>query len=488
MHRRIAAPGRLRRRLAVSFALVAGIATAALAIGTYVFVRETRLQDSLDRSERQARLNISFAALNLPREPTIEQLDRLLGSYDGGGFQTRAVRDGRDLAATTPSVAGVILPEDLRGLVAEGQIAFRRLPVSDEPHLVIGGPIPGSGVELYFFFSELELARNLRALAVILATGWAVVALVAAGTGLLLARRALEPVAQASRAARAVAEGLLDTRLPVEQRDEFGAWAASFNEMAEALEAKIAALSDAQERERRFTSDVSHELRTPLAALVSEASLLHEQLDAMPEDARRPAELLVRDVARLRRLVEDLMEISRLDAGREAVRLEPVDLPALVSAALRARGWEDRVRLETEAVEVLCDNRRLERIITNLVGNALEHGRDDVRVRVGQEGLRPFVEVSDRGSGIGSDHLSHLFDRFYKADPARTGPGSGLGLAIALENARLLEGDIEVWSEPGQGSRFTLRLPAVTESLPAREGHVSPGAQDEGVHSERRNL
>jgi two-component system sensor histidine kinase MtrB len=278
--------------------------------------------------------------------------------------------------------------------------------------------------------------------------------------GTLLARRILAPVGRASQAAHSLAEGLLETRLPVESRDEFGAWAASFNEMAEALEAKIRALSEAQARERRFTSDVSHELRTPLTALVAEASLLAERLDEMPPDARRPAELLVADVARLRDLVEDLMEISRLDAGEARVQEERVDLHSLVQAAVRSRGWDDRVRVDGDDVVLHSDHRRLERIASNLIGNALEHGGREVSARVGSDGVGAYLEVTDKGPGIAPDRLPHVFDRFYKADTARSGPGSGLGLAIALENARLLGGDIEVWSEVGRGTRFTLRLPA----------------------------
>jgi two-component system sensor histidine kinase MtrB len=269
----------------------------------------------------------------------------------------------------------------------------------------------------------------------------------------------LRPVARASVAAHSLAEGLLDTRLPVDSHDEFGAWATSFNEMADALVTKITALSEAQARERRFTSDVAHELRTPLTALVAEASLLAEHLDRIPDEARRPAELLVNDVARLRDLVEDLMEISRLDAGEARVREEPVDVGSLVATAVRSRRWDDRVAIEREEVVVSTDPRRLERIVANLIGNALEHAGRDVAVRVGKDGVAAFVEVSDRGSGIPPDRLPHVFDRFYKADSSRAGPGSGLGLAIALENARLLGGDVEVWSEVGRGTRFTLRLP-----------------------------
>ena len=241
-----------------------------------------------------------------------------------------------------------------------------------------------SDTELYFFFPEAGLRHELAVFRNILAGGVAIVVLLAGLVGTVLARRTLRPVGQASDAARSLAEGLLETRLPVEGRDEFGSWAQSFNEMAAALETKIADLSAAQARERRFTADVAHELRTPLTALVGEASLLAEHLDSMPPESRRPAELLVADVGRLRRLVEDLMEISRFDAGQESVHAETVELGALAAATVRARGWEERVRLEADEVELTSDPRRLERIVANLVGNAVEHGGSDVAVRVAE--------------------------------------------------------------------------------------------------------
>ena len=224
--------------------------------------------------------------------------------------------------------------------------------------------------------------------------------------------------------------------------------------MAAALEAKIGELQAAQARERRFTADVAHELRTPLTALMGEASLLADHLDRMPPEARRPAELLIADVGRLRKLVEDLMEISRFDAGAESVHAEEVDVAALVRAAVRARGWDDRVRLEGDGLRVTSDPRRLERIVANLVDNALEHGGSSVSVRIGEN----EIEVADDGPGIPQEHLPHVFERFYKADASRSGSGTGLGLAIARENAILLGGELEVASEPGQGTRFTLRL------------------------------
>jgi two-component system sensor histidine kinase MtrB len=203
----------------------------------------------------------------------------------------------------------------------------------------------------------------------------------------------------------------------------------------------------------------------------------------LPDDARRPAELLVSDVARLRRLVEDLMEISRLDARQERVEEEPVDLASLAKAVVQSRGWGSRVAMHPDELVLRSDRRRLERIVANLVGNAVEHGGRDVSVRVGRDGTGPFVEVADGGGGIPPEHLPHLFERFYKADPARSG-GSGLGLVIAMENARLLGGDIEVWSEVGVGSRFTLRLP-VTESLPPGDDAVASGVDDEARTEEK---
>jgi two-component system sensor histidine kinase MtrB len=273
----------------------------------------------------------------------------------------------------------------------------------------------------------------------------------------------------------------------VETDDEFGAWAASFNEMAAALEAKIDALSEARERERRFTSDVSHELRTPLAALVSEASLLRDHLDAMPPEARRPAELLVADVARLRRLVEELMEISRLDSGRESMATEPVDLAALVGAVVAAHASDGAVTVDAGPgpLVVESDRRRLERIVGNLVGNAIEHGGGRASVRVSADNVHAEVEVADDGPGIPREHLARVFDRFYKADPSRTGPGSGLGLAIAWEHAALLGGEIAVDSRPGAGTRFTLRIP-VAGLLPPGEDPVAPPAEHETQSREER--
>jgi two-component system, OmpR family, sensor histidine kinase MtrB len=451
---RVLSPGGLRRRLTIVFVLAVGASAAALAAGSYLVVRHNLLHDSLDSSTRQARRNLELAPSYLQpgRGP-----DQLLAAYRRGGtFETVGVYQGRSFQSSF-SVGLPQVPAELRRIVRKGELGYKRETVSGTRYLVVGGP-SGRGTELYFFFSERNLRHELSQLRTILLVGLGILILLAAFAGVVLARSTLRPVARASDAARSLAEGLLETRLPVEGRDEFGVWAQSFNEMAAALEAKISALSAAQARERRFTADVAHELRTPLTALVGEASLLAGHLGSMPSEPRRPAELLIADVGRLRRLVEDLLEISRFDAEQESLETEPVDLRALAAATIRARGWDGQVELDGSHVVVESDPRRLERIVANLVGNAIVHGGRGVAVRVGDDGEGPFLEVADEGPGIPPEHLPHLFERFYKADAARSGKGTGLGLAISQENARLLGGRIEVWSEPGKGARFTLRL------------------------------
>jgi signal transduction histidine kinase len=380
------------------------------------------------------------------------------------------------------------LSQRLRALTAGGQIGYDRVVDAGRHLLVVGGRIPGCtrqsdgsvapaptcSAELFVVFVEDRLHADLAQLAAALLGGWVGVVAVSTLVGTVVARRTLGPVARASEAARAVAEGLLETRLPVDGRDEFGAWAASFNRMAEALEAKITALSAAQERERRFTADVAHELRTPVTALVAAASLLVDSFDRLPDEARRPAELLVGDVFRLRRLVDELMEISRLSAGGDDVRRTTVDLTALVAVVVRRHGWDRSVRLEGETVTLRSDERRLERIIANLVGNAVEHGDPGdgrIVIRVRADGQWVWMSVTDQGPGIPGEHLPHLFERFYKVDTARSGGGSGLGLAIVGANVGLLGGSVEVSSAVGEGTQFRVRLPVTVHPVRVPSGH-----------------
>lgn len=465
------APLRLRRRLTIAFVLVAVLSAAVLALGSYLFIERSWLLESQQRAADDALRQLALAEEFLPDPARAESLP---SSFAAAGREVVAVVDG----AEHPSHPGAPpLPADLRAAVGGGQLAYQRVEHAGRPLLLVGARIGGSTDELYLVYSEQRIYRDLGQLRAVLVAGAMLVIGLAAVAGYALARRTLEPVSRASAAAQALAEGLLETRLPVRSADEFGSWAVAFNRMAAALAAKIEELSQARERERRFTADVAHELRTPVTALVAEASLLREQLPYLPEPARRPAELLVGDVLRLRHLVEELMEISRLDGGQEPVVGQPVDLAAMVRAVITAGGWSaQQVRVTEPATPVVVDTdpRRLQRVLTNLIANAVGHGGGG-QVRIGPG----YVEVADQGPGIAAVHLPRLFDRFYKVDPSRSGGGSGLGLAIARENARLLGGDIEVTSELGVGTRFRLRLP-VTQPLPDGEATVVDGADGEG--------
>ncbi|MDG4838896.1 HAMP domain-containing sensor histidine kinase [Micromonospora sp. WMMD967] len=449
-------PGRLRRRLTVAFILVAGVSAGLLAGGTGLLLRQSWWDASLREAAADARYQLVLAGQFVPL--TDQRGADLLTSFEASGRHVVLV-DGPS-RASHPAYAPA-LGTGLRATVAAGQLGYQRSAPAERPRLlVVGGRIPGSTAELYVLTVEDDVATDLGQLRTALVAGWVLVVLLAAGVGHALARRTLEPVGRASRAARALTEGLLATRLPVRGRDEFSVWAATFNEMAEALESKIGALSAAQARERRFTADVAHELRTPVTSLVAAASLLREHLDQLPDDARPAARLLVDDVVRLRRLVEDLMEISRLDAGREHLEVGPVDASALLHGIVAARGWSDRVLVGGDAVTLRTDRRRLERVLANLVANAVEHGGGEVRATVVRAGPLVAFEVSDQGPGIPAEHLPLVFDRFHQVDRSRSAPGSGLGLAIAREHAALLDGMLTVRSGPGTGACFRLELPA----------------------------
>ncbi|MGI5521254.1 ATP-binding protein [Micromonospora sp. CA-259024] len=460
-------PGRLRRRLTIAFVLVAGVSAGLLAGGTGLLLRQSWLDASLHEAAADARYQLVLAGQFLPL--TEQRGTELLTSFEASGRHVVLV-DG-PIRPSHPAYAPA-LGSRLRSTVADGQLGYQRSAPAERPRLlVVGGRIPGSTAELYVLTVEDDVATDLGQLRTALVAGWVIVVLLAAGVGHALARRTLEPVGRASRAARALTEGLLATRLPVRGRDEFSVWAATFNEMAEALESKIVALSAAQARERRFTADVAHELRTPVTALVVAASLLREHLDQLPDDAKEAARLLVGDVVRLRQLVEDLMEISRLDAGREQPAVGPVDASALLHGIVGARGWSERVLVVGDPVTLRTDPRRLERVLANLVANAIEHGGGEIRATVVGAGLLVVFEVTDQGPGIPAEHLARVFDRFHKVDPSRSAPGSGLGLAIARENAALLGGVLSVRSGPDAGTCFRLELPA--------HGPVEPPGDDD---------
>jgi len=272
------------------------------------------------------------------------------------------------------------------------------------------------------------------------------------------------PVRRLAQAARRMSGGDLSVRIQPQGRDELAQLVTTFNEMASALENKVGELEQMEARSRQFAGDVSHELRTPLTAMTAVAGILHEH-PGLTGDAATAARLVQQEVQHLNRLVEDLIEISRFDAGTAQLVIDQTDIANAVGQCLRARGWSS-VRTDVPAgLTARLDRRRFDVILANLVGNALRHGGPPVTVQArihsdGQGGGELAVEVRDHGDGLPPAAIPRLFDRFYKADTARTrSEGRGLGLAIARENARLHGGDIHAGNHPDGGAVFTVNLP-----------------------------
>jgi two-component system sensor histidine kinase MtrB len=461
----------LRWRISIAF-IAGALALSALVAGTtYLLAYRYLLNQRIDDSTRQAISNVRFAVLVLSQqdpEVSLAELGRLLEPR--GAFESLVIEDGRFFSSSF-SLPPSSVPRGLAAAVRRGEVGYAFRP-GEPRQLVFGSPVPGHGLQAFFFYPLGELDQTLEVLRrVLIGVALGAVAL-AAAVGARASRRLVGPVRRASEAARRVADGLLETRLTVEGRDELAALARSFNEMAAALEERIA-------RDRRFVGDVSHELRTPLTTLRASTDYLLRGERDLPPSLRRALELLSADVEYLRHLVDDLLEISRVEAGRVQMSWERLNLADLARevATRRRRASGDDIAVVVEAdpgsLSMVADKQRLERVVSNLVDNAVLHGEGrDVTVRVRADDGHLLLSVEDQGPGIPAGAVPRIFERFFKADPARhrgDGRGSGLGLAIARENAHLHGGEIAVQSAPGRGARFTLRLPRRDEEPPAEQ-------------------
>jgi len=286
------------------------------------------------------------------------------------------------------------------------------------------------------------------------------------GLAIAASRPVLGPVRRLARAAERMSGGDLSVRVQPQGRDDLARLVASFNQMASALEAKVGELQRMEARARQFAGDVSHELRTPLTAMTAVTDVLGETA-GLTGDAAAAARLVRQEILHLNRLVDDLIEISRFDAGTARLVTDETDIGTAVGRCLRARAWENVHAAVPAGLTVCLDRRRFDVIIANLVGNALGHGGPRVTVTAGVQpdgrcGRSLVVSVRDHGPGLPEAAVPHVFDRFYKADTARArSEGSGLGLAIAWENARLHGGRIDAGNHPDGGAVFTLVLPVI---------------------------
>jgi two-component system, OmpR family, sensor histidine kinase MtrB len=369
------------------------------------------------------------------------------------------------------------VPQQLRQQVEAGKFADMYSPVragdgTFTKGLIVGAPVPRqqSAVQLYYLFPleaeqrTLTLVRN-----TVLLTGILLVALLAV-VALMVTRQVVRPVRVAAEVAERFASGRLRERMTVRGEDDLAALAASFNDMADSLQGQITKLEEMSRLQRRFTSDVSHELRTPLTTIRMATDVLHASRPDFEPHVARSAELLHAELDRFESLLADLLEISRYDAHVAVLEPDPIDLRALVRTSVdtvAAVAERAHVPIEVDMpdgpVVADVDSRRVERILRNLLLNAVEHSEGrPVEVALRGDGRAVAVTVRDHGVGLRPGEAALVFDRFWRADPSRnrrTG-GTGLGLSISLEDARLHGGWLHAWGRPGHGAQFRLTLPA----------------------------
>nr|WP_169733826.1 HAMP domain-containing sensor histidine kinase [Crossiella equi] len=444
----------MRPRLVAAFVLVTACGAVAATWASAAAASSALVAETQRRLAEELTSQVAGIAPSLDYPPERADLDRLRGLLG-----EQVLVSYRDRSAGAAEV-----PEALRQAVRDRQrLVHQRVP---GPRLVLGLPIihtgldgtrTPSGVEVYAVRDLAPVRAQLGALTSAAAWTSAIALPVAVLLALLVTRGVLRPVREVRDITRRLSAGDLDARLAVRGRDELAELSGTVNQMADSLRDTVAELRRLESDARRFVADVSHELRTPLTTLSAVSEIMQAAAEGLPADARESADLATAETQRLVRLVEELVEVSRLDAGTAVLRLEEVDVRTAIQDCLRARDWLDRVVVHApEPVTRRLDRRRLDVIIANLVGNALQHGTPPVELTL----HRDRIEVTDHGPGLPEEVLPHVFTRFYKADPARTrADGSGLGLAIALANARLHGGTITAGNAGHGGAHFVLELP-----------------------------
>ena len=391
-----------------------------------------------------------------------------------GAFEPVLASESAD---TGPVSVGPYLdvPEQLRDFVRDNQLAAQ-INTVDRPGgrttlLIVGAPVATANqpTQLYMLYPLTAEQHTITLVQSTLIVGGLVLLLLLAGIANLVTRQVVRPVRSAAQAAERFAGGDLGERMLVAGEDDVAKLAQSYNEMAESIERQIRQLEEFGQLQRRFTSDVSHELRTPLTTVRMAADVLHASREQFPQGLARSTELLVNELDRFEALLGDLLEISRLDAGVEElaadlIDVRPVIVRAMESVAGIARNTDTEIVLDLPEGEATAelDARRVERVLRNLLANAVDHGEGGpVRVRLALDDTALAVTVRDYGIGLRPGEAELVFNRFWRADPSRnrhTG-GTGLGLAISVEDARLHGGGLDAWGEPGKGACFRLTLP-----------------------------
>ncbi|MDT5095663.1 MAG: two-component system, OmpR family, sensor histidine kinase MtrB [Mycobacterium sp.] len=445
------------------------------------------------------------SSLQLARNTiTDRKTEPAAGNGLAGAFDAVLVVPGDGPRAATSAGPMTQIPESLRDFVKAGQVSYQYATVHTDGFtgraLIIGSPTTGpvSALELYLIYPLSSEESTISLVRGTMLTGGAVLLVLLAAISLVVARQVVQPLRSASRIAERFAEGHLTERMPVRGEDDMARLAVSFNDMAESLSRQITQLEEFGSLQRRFTSDVSHELRTPLTTVRMAADLIYDHSDDLDPALRRSTELMVNELDRFETLLADLLEISRHDAGVAELSVEQVDLRDTVRSALENVGHlagdanvDVQEELPDEEVIAEVDPRRVERILRNLIANAIDHAEHKpVQINMAADEDTVAVTVRDFGVGLRPGEEKLVFSRFWRSDPSRVrrSGGTGLGLAISIEDARLHQGRLEAWGEPGNGACFRLTLPLVrghkvtTSPLP-----LKPVAQPVVEHKDRRS-
>jgi signal transduction histidine kinase len=448
----------LRARVTLAFATIALFVCAALAILTDALVRHNVHHHQWTVDLAQTRTNASLLHQRLGTNSPSVAVDELtqvsaLVSVDGRWYSTPS--------GPNPDA----IPHSLRQDVLHGDVVQQRLHRGSGAHMVaVGVPLQVGTMAYIQLFDVSEADRTLRVLGATLFAVSATTTIIAGLAGWWISNRVLQPVGEVAGAAADLAAGRLNTRLEGSADPDLAVVAGAFNAMADALQERI-------ERDNRFASDVSHELRSPLTTLANATQVLVTRRQELSERSRTALDLLVSEVDRFQRLVTDLLEMARLDAGVVPVELEEVGVGDLVTRAvvrIGSRSGEEAsarpVDIEPAAAHLAAalDKRRLMRVLTNLIDNAEKHGGGLSRVAVEASGGEVLIAIEDRGPGIPSGESQRIFERF--ARTAATGrrasrDGAGLGLSLVAEHVAAQRGRIWVEERPGGGARFVVALP-----------------------------
>ena len=444
---------------------------------------------SISKVETASALYLAQGHFDLARFQDDKELNKVVqdfiaSSREDGSFSGRETvilpipnsTKNQSIYQTVPTLLVLdSIPEKFREQVRKSEdVLDKRITISysdgkEFPGFIIGRKlnIPRSGTyEIYYLFkldAQYQSIENITWTLVL--TGFLLILLIGLSTKFVI-RQVVSPVQAAASVAEKFTQGDFSSRMAVASNDELASLGNSFNEMAVSIQQQIYRLENLSMLQQRFVSDVSHELRTPLTTLRMAAEVIYQEKDSFDPSVARSSELLINQIDRFELLLSDLLEVSRFDAEAASIDLTTFNIVNLVKKTVDylhpSKATKLLIDSPNKLIQIQADQRRIERILRNLISNALDHSEGkNVKVRIAESDNEVAVSVRDFGLGFNEEDAPFLFDRFWRADPsrARTSGGSGLGLSIALEDTKLHQGQLLAWGSPHQGAHFVLTLP-----------------------------